>query len=101
MAPELIRGHQYDTKVDIWSTGIMLMEMAEGNPPYMEHAPLKALFLITTKGIPDLKEAESWSPELRDFRNQCLTLAPDSRPDARQLLQVYININGNLEYPRS
>jgi serine/threonine protein kinase len=24
MAPELIRGQNYDTKVDVWSTGIMV-----------------------------------------------------------------------------
>ena len=54
MAPELIRGQNYDTKVDIWSLGIMVMEMAEGEPPYMEFPPLRALFLITTKGIPEL-----------------------------------------------
>jgi serine/threonine protein kinase len=55
MAPELIRGFDYGVGVDIWSTGIMVMEMAEGEPPYMEFPPLRALFLITTKGIPDLK----------------------------------------------
>jgi len=43
------------------------MEMAEGEPPYMDHPPLRALFLITTKGIPPLKEANKWSAEMQDF----------------------------------
>ena len=87
MAPELIRGHDYGVKVDIWSLGIMCMEMAEGEPPYMEFPPLRALFLITTKGIPDLKDPAKWSPEFRDFVKSCLVKDVEDRPDASALLK--------------
>eukprot|EP01113_Clastostelium_recurvatum_P046689 TRINITY_DN821_c0_g1_i1.p1 TRINITY_DN821_c0_g1~~TRINITY_DN821_c0_g1_i1.p1 ORF type:complete len:515 (+),score=116.71 TRINITY_DN821_c0_g1_i1:182-1546(+) len=87
MAPELIRGHDYGTKVDIWSLGIMLMEMAEGEPPYMEYPPLRALFLITTKGIPPLKEQHKWSREFHDFFARCLDVNVQTRPEAADLLR--------------
>lgn len=38
----------------------MIMELAEGEPPYMEFPPLRALFLITTKGTCHVK-VESWA----------------------------------------
>jgi len=87
MAPELIRGHDYDNKVDIWSLGIVVMEMAEGDPPYMEFPPLRSLFLISTRGIPDLKEPNRWSNEFREFVKLCLKTDPDERPNADSLLQ--------------
>jgi len=87
MAPELIRGQNYDQKVDMWSLGIMCMEMAEGEPPYMEFPPLRALFLITTKGIPELKDQAKWSPEFKDFVRRCLEKEPETRPDAAEMLK--------------
>eukprot|EP01129_Flabellula_baltica_P014192 TRINITY_DN6746_c0_g2_i1.p1 TRINITY_DN6746_c0_g2~~TRINITY_DN6746_c0_g2_i1.p1 ORF type:complete len:338 (-),score=76.91 TRINITY_DN6746_c0_g2_i1:61-1074(-) len=69
MAPELIRGMPYDNKVDVWSLGIVCMEMAEGKPPYMDEVPMRALFLITTKGIPQLSHPEKWTPYFQDFLN--------------------------------
>jgi len=87
MAPELIRGHDYGVKVDIWSLGIMLMEMAEGEPPYMEFPPLRALFLITTKGIPPLKEPHKWSADFNDFFNRCLEKEVEKRPTAEELMK--------------
>jgi len=87
MAPELIRGHDYGTKVDIWSLGIMLIEMAEGEPPYMEYPPLRALFLITTKGIPPVKNQHKSSREFHDFFAKCLDVNVQTRPEATELLK--------------
>jgi serine/threonine protein kinase len=64
----------------------MVMEMCEGEPPYMEFPPLRALFLITTKGIPDLKEP-MWSDDFRDFVRQCLIKDTQDRPDGAALLK--------------
>jgi serine/threonine protein kinase len=65
----------------------MIMEMAEGEPPYMEFPPLRALFLITTKGVPPLKRPEAFTQEFRDFLERCLDKVPEQRGDAPGLLQ--------------
>lgn len=85
-APEVITGDLYDTKVDIWSLGIMALEMAMGEPPYMDLPPLTALRLIVLDGIPPLSETK-WSKEFCDFVNQCLKIKVEQRSSASQLLR--------------
>jgi len=86
MAPEVIEGSDYGPKIDIWSLGIMVREMLEGEPPYMDLPSAKALFLIITKGLPPLP-AGSHSKELLSFLDCCLAKNPIERADAMQLLQ--------------
>jgi len=87
MAPEIIKGEEYSFKVDVWSMGIVMMEMCEGDPPYMDHPPLKALFMISKFGIPDLQDVEQWSLELEGFTKMCLTPDPKERFSAQELLE--------------
>eukprot|EP01123_Difflugia_compressa_P011814 TRINITY_DN482_c1_g1_i1.p1 TRINITY_DN482_c1_g1~~TRINITY_DN482_c1_g1_i1.p1 ORF type:complete len:229 (-),score=50.57 TRINITY_DN482_c1_g1_i1:47-649(-) len=87
MPPEIIGGQEYGTKVDIWSLGIMIIEMAQGEPPYMDYPPLRALFMISTKGIPPLKDERKWSSSMIDFLNKCITHEHENRPGGEELLQ--------------
>jgi hypothetical protein len=86
MAPEVIKQQKYDSSIDIWSLGIMVIEMIEGEPPYLNEEPLKALFLIATNGKPRLQDPNSISPELRDFLNSCLEVEASNRATAKELL---------------
>jgi serine/threonine protein kinase len=36
----VIVGDPYDYKADIWSLGVMLLEMVLGEPPYMDLNPV-------------------------------------------------------------
>ncbi|CAG8784076.1 30809_t:CDS:2, partial [Racocetra persica] len=86
MAPEVIKTLPYDTKVDIWSLGVLLIEMAEGAPPYMDMPPLKAISLIVQKGLPDLSNPEQWSDAFKDFIASCTEADVSKRKTAEEML---------------
>ncbi|KAJ5066244.1 sterile20-like kinase isoform b-related [Anaeramoeba ignava] len=87
MAPEVIQETGYDFKIDIWSLGITILELAEGNPPLSDTHPMRAIFLIPSRPSPTFREPEKWSKTLKDFLALCLTKDPDKRPGAIELLE--------------
>jgi serine/threonine protein kinase len=62
--------------------------MVEGEPPYLNQNPLKALYLIATNGTPKINNPDALSPVFKDYLAKCLETEVDRRPGAAQLLEV-------------
>eukprot|EP01105_Mastigella_eilhardi_P019688 TRINITY_DN464_c0_g2_i2.p1 TRINITY_DN464_c0_g2~~TRINITY_DN464_c0_g2_i2.p1 ORF type:complete len:1134 (-),score=397.84 TRINITY_DN464_c0_g2_i2:88-3288(-) len=90
MAPEVIENKRvptpYDEKSDIWSFGITMLELAQGDPPLGDLHPMKALLQIPYRPPPTLDNPSRWSAEFSDFLSCCLKLEPDLRHSAAELL---------------
>ena len=54
----------------------------------MEKDPIKALFLIVSKGRPPFKDAKHLSPEFKNFVEIATRMDPDDRPTTGEMLKV-------------
>ncbi|XP_068031595.1 serine/threonine-protein kinase PAK 3-like [Anomalospiza imberbis] len=87
MAPEVVTSSPYGPKVDIWSFGIVTIEMVEGEPPYFRETRAMARALIRQNGTPQLQEPRRLSALLRDFLECSLEPDEERRWSAQELLQ--------------
>ena len=89
-APEylLSKGHIMDVRVDIWSFGILLIEMAETYPPHMvDHVTFESAFKRIAFGAPPkLRHRDIWNKDLSEIIDWCLKKNPDERPVVQKLL---------------
>ncbi|XP_028854905.1 serine/threonine-protein kinase PAK 6 [Denticeps clupeoides] len=87
MAPEVISKSPYGTEVDIWSLGIMVVEMVDGEPPYFSETPVAAMKRLRDEPAPTVRNSQLISPVLKDFLDRMLTRDPLERASATDLLE--------------
>uniref|UniRef100_A0A667Z9T0 non-specific serine/threonine protein kinase n=1 Tax=Myripristis murdjan TaxID=586833 RepID=A0A667Z9T0_9TELE len=87
MAPEVVAKTPYGTEVDVWSLGIMVVEMVDGEPPYFSDTPVAAMKKLRDDPAPTAKNIQKVSPVLKDFLGSMLTRDVQQRSSAAALLQ--------------
>ena len=86
MAPEVIMGKKYDARCDIWSVGIVGIEMAEQHPPKFNVNMHGVLAAIPKLPAPRLSHSDEHSEEFCSFLSAVLTKSPQERPSALEAL---------------
>ncbi len=87
MSPERMEGEKYSAKGDIWSLGLVLVEMMTGSFPYPETKGfLEMLEQIKDNDSPNVPDNGLYSAELMHFIDCCLKKSPNERASEIQLL---------------
>lgn len=76
---------EFNSKADIWSLGIIALELAEGNEHPIFSNWSEEAFARRIHQTPQL-QMEKWSDDFRDFLKFCLQQDPAMRPTATDLL---------------
>lgn len=91
MAPEILKGHPYNHKVDVWSLGAVFYEMLTGFTPFTGRNK-EDLKRNLEHGDYRLPKHIKMSLEGLDFLNCCLQHNPNNRLSWDQLMKhSYLN----------
>ncbi|KAI9512820.1 kinase-like protein [Russula earlei] len=88
MAPEVVNTGKrgYNSKVDIWSVGCVVLEMWAGERPWRKEEAMAVIVkLYSSKQAPPIPSGITLSPQADDFRRNCFAVDPNERPSAAEL----------------
>jgi serine/threonine protein kinase len=88
MAPEILLTKPYNHLVDIWSLGIIMLELAEGQNPYRGMTLQRIIYSMKNEKAPRIKNKDKrWSKDFINFVNdRCLIKNQAERADTIELL---------------
>ena len=89
IAPEIINRESYGLKADIWSFGVIMIEIIEGEPPNLRKK-YEDIFNTIKQGDISLSDPDSVNPNYVRMINSCIQLDCNQRKTAQELLEAPI-----------
>lgn len=86
MSPERIKGDNYAYDADIWSLGLIILEMCSGEYPYPAARNFMQMVMRICEGPVPTVEPGVVSEAAEHFVMMCLAKVPSHRPAARKLM---------------
>lgn len=85
MSPERLSGERYSYPSDMWSFGLVMLELATGRYPFQGTNYFALLNRITQGPPPDIPTDLPLTEDFRDFVKTCLEKEPMRRPTVTEL----------------
>jgi len=86
MAPEMYN-EEYNEKIDIYSFGMLLLELVTMDYPYSECKTACQIYRNVTEGVPPQALEKIEDQDTRNFIEMCIRYEHKTRPSARQLVK--------------
>eukprot|EP00055_Hartaetosiga_balthica_P018803 m.135403 g.135403 ORF g.135403 m.135403 type:complete len:390 (+) comp9967_c0_seq1:128-1297(+) len=99
MAPEIVKQEVISTKSDIWSTGIVAIELLDGVVPFKDMHSISAMKLILQNAPPKPEKTKKISKHYQALLDVLLTKDPFQRATAKEALKNKIVSGGKKSNP--
>lgn len=101
VAPEVFRNEEYDTKVDVFSFGLILQEMIEGHPPFPKRKDLEVAKAYAANERPPFEApVKHYAYGLRQLIENCWDEQPSKRPSFKEIIVKLDDLNKHIVQKR-
>jgi serine/threonine protein kinase len=89
MSPEALREKKFSQKTDVWSYGIMLLEVVTRAEPYPKMTPVETALAVAGEQKLRPKAPRDCPPVIASVVRKCVRTNPDDRPAMKDILRTF------------